>query len=194
MGDRLPLIQIPILAERFVTLDLEDFSEAREWERENMRRANRYLVLSALVFLANWRAVPLYGGELAMSAEELVARHLNALGSAEVRAAAKTRVVQGSAVYRILVGGSGHLDGKTGLVTDSRKVRWMVKLPSDYKGESVAFDGDSVQVAFSNANQTRSPFSALVSAQDAILRDGLLGGVLSTAWALLDVPDRKPKL
>jgi len=160
-----------------------------------MRRANRYLVLSAFVVLANWRAVPLYGGEPAMSAEELVARHLNALGSAEVRAAAKTRVVQGSAVYRILVGGSGHLDGKTGLVTDGRKVRWMVKFPqSDYKGESVAFDGDSVHVAFSNANQTRSPFSALVSAQDAILRDGLLGGVLSTAWALLDVPDRKPKL
>ena len=160
-----------------------------------MCRANASPVIVVFLALASLSAVSSYGGEPAMKPEELVAQHLAALGSAEARAAAKTRVVQGSAVYRILVGGGGHLDGKTGLVSDGRKVRWMVKLPqNDYKGESVAFDGNSVQVAFSNANQSRSPFSSLVSAQDSILRDGLLGGVLSTAWALLDVPDRKPKL
>jgi hypothetical protein len=160
-----------------------------------MSRANTLLAAAIFVVLTNLPAAPLYGGEPAMKPEDLVARHLEALGSAEARGAAKTRVVQGAAVYRILVGGSGHLDGKTGLVSDGRKVRFMVKLPqNDYKGESVAFNGDAVQVAFSNANQSRSPFSSFVAAQDAILREGLLGGALSTAWPLLDLPDRKPKL
>jgi hypothetical protein len=160
-----------------------------------MRHVNTFIAVTVFVVITSWPAVPLYGGEPALRPEDLVAQHLASLGSAEARAAAKTRVVQGAAVYKILVGGSGRLDGKTGLVSDGRKVRFMVKLPqNDYKGESVAFNGDSVQVAFSNANQSRSPFSSFVSAQDAILREGLLGGVLSTAWALLDVPDRKPKL
>jgi len=33
-----------------------------------------------------------------------------------------------------------------------------------------------------------------VFVQDAVIREGLLGGVLSTAWPLLDLNDRKPKL
>src|SRR5712692_3921556 len=135
-----------------------------------MRCAHTLVAVTILVALTNWPAVPLYGGEPAMKPEDLVTRHLEALGSAEARVAAKTRVVQGAAVYRILVGGGGHLDGKTGLVSEGRKLRFMVKLPqNDYKGESVAFNGDAIQVAHSNANQSRSPFSSFVSSQDAIL-------------------------
>jgi hypothetical protein len=33
-----------------------------------------------------------------------------------------------------------------------------------------------------------------VRTQEAILREGLLGGTLSTAWPLLDLDERKPKL
>jgi hypothetical protein len=104
-------------------------------------------------------------------------------------------VVQGTASYRILVGGSGKADGKTGFVSEGHKLRFVVKLPLiDYRGESIAFNGDAVGVAFANANQTRSPFASFIATQDVIVRDGLLGGVLSTAWPLLDMGDRKPKL
>jgi hypothetical protein len=160
-----------------------------------MRRANFLLTFFAFAFLATWLATPLYGGEPAMTAEDLVAKHLNGLGSAEARGAAKTRVVRGALAYRILVGGGGRLDGKMGLVTDGHKVRVMLKLAQpDYKGENFAFNGDEVQVAYSNAGQTRSLFATFIYSQDAILREGLLGGVLSTGWALSDLSDHKAKV
>lgn len=158
-----------------------------------MRRARVWSALTVFVALMNWSAVPLYAGD-SMKADDLVARHLDAIGSKEARAAAKTRAVQGTAVYRILVGGGGTTEGKTGLVSDGRKFRFMMKFQGDYRGETFIGNGDAVQVAFSNASQSRSPMASFVTTYDAIARDGLFGGVLSTAWALSDVADRKPKL
>jgi len=51
-----------------------------------------------------------------------------------------------------------------------------------------------VGMAFSNSNQTRSPFAYFLLAQDALIREGLLGGTLSTAWPLFDLPARKARL
>jgi hypothetical protein len=159
-----------------------------------MRCARALSVLAFFVALTNWCAVPLYGGDAAMKPEELVARHLDSLGSKEARAAAKTRVVQGAAVYRILVGGGGIAEGKTGLVSDGRKLRFMMKFQTDYRGETFVSDGEAVHVAFSNSNQSRSPLASFVTTYDVIVRDGLLGGVLSTGWALSNLADRQAKL
>jgi hypothetical protein len=160
-----------------------------------MPSARTLTILGVLLVLTNGPAVPVYAADSAPRPEELVARHLDAIGSADARAAVKDRVVQGTASYRILVGGSGKADGKTGFVSEGHKLRFMVKLPLiDYRGESIAFNGDAVGVAFANANQSRSPFASFIATQDVIVRDGLLGGVLSTAWPLLDKGDRKPKL
>jgi hypothetical protein len=159
-----------------------------------MRVARALSVLAFLMAFTNWGAVPLYGGDASMKPEELVARHLDSVGSKEARAAAKTRVVQGAAVYRILVGGGGLAEGKTGMVSDGRKVRFMMKFQTDYRGETFVCDGETVHVAFSNSNQSRSPLASFVTTYDVIVRDGLLGGVLSTGWALSNVADRQPKL
>jgi hypothetical protein len=129
-----------------------------------------------------------------VTANDVLAKHLEAIGAPEARAAIKTRIVQGSARYKILVGGGGEISGQTGMVSDGRKLRFMVKFPQDYRGENFLWNGDVVRVAFSNSSQSRSPFSGLVLAQDTILKEGLFGGTLSTAWPLLDVPGRKPKL
>jgi hypothetical protein len=139
--------------------------------------------------------VPLHAADAPLKAEELVSRHLEAIGSAEARAAAKTRVVQGTAVYRILVGGGGRAQGKTGLVSDDHKIRFMVKVPGvDYLGETFVYDGQEVHVAFSNTNKSRSPFASFISTYDAIIREGLFGGALSTGWALANMDALKPKV
>ncbi len=154
-----------------------------------------FLRLLVLLGLANFPVAPAYAGDSAPKPEELVTHHLDSIGSAEARAAAKDRVVQGTASYRILVGGGGRADGKTGFVSEGHKLRFMVKLPLiDYRGESIGFNGESLGAAFANANQTRSPFASFLVTQDVIVRDGLFGGVLSTAWPLLDMGDRKPRL
>jgi hypothetical protein len=70
----------------------------------------------------------------------------------------------------------------------------MMKFHTDYRGETFVCNGDAVQVAFSNSNQSRSPLASFVTTYDVIVRDGLLGGVLSTGWGLSDLADRKAKL
>src|SRR6266849_2401985 len=42
--------------------------------------------------------------------DELVAHHLDSLGNSKVRANVKTRVAQGTAAFKFLVGGAGSLD------------------------------------------------------------------------------------
>src|SRR2546429_3721064 len=49
-------------------------------------------------------------------------------------------------------------------------------------------------VAGTYADKTRSEFGEFVRTQDVMLREGLLGGVLSTAWPMLDADVRKAKV
>jgi hypothetical protein len=130
-----------------------------------------------------------------MKPEEIVAKHLDSIGTAQARASAKSRVVEGTVNYKLLVGGAGDLDGKAVLVSQDQKLQFMMKLNNNlYRGEQFVYDGNKDQVALTTANHTRSSFGEFVRVQDAVLREGLMGGTLSTAWPLYDLNDRKAKL
>lgn len=127
--------------------------------------------------------------------EDIISGHLDSIAKAETRAAAKSRVVEGTAQFKILTGGAGTIDGKAVLVSLERKVQLMMKFPNnDYRGETFITDGNKVQVASTTSAQTRSSFGEFIHVQDVVVREGLLGGVLSTAWPLLELKDRNPKL
>jgi hypothetical protein len=104
-------------------------------------------------------------------------------------------VVQGPVEYKILVGGAGTVDGKAQMASDGKKLVFMMKLPNtEYRGEQFVFDGQKDKVAFSTAHQTRSSLGSFMFVQDAALREGLLGGTLSTAWPLLSLNEHKAKV
>jgi len=127
--------------------------------------------------------------------DELVAHHLDSLGNSKVRANVKTRVAQGTAAFKFLVGGAGSLDGKSQFVSEGAKLHFIMKFANnDYRGEQFIFNGDRVEVSSATAQQNRSALGGFICAQDCLLRDGLWGGVLSTAWPLLDLEKRKAKL
>lgn len=129
------------------------------------------------------------------TAEEVVAKHLDSIGTAEVRAAGKSRIIQGTSAFKIRVGASGELQGTSAMVSEGRKSVLMLKLPnSDYHGEQFVTDGDRVSVAATTSNHKWSDFGAFVRSQDHIVREGLLGGELTTAWALLNMAENKAKL
>ena len=158
--------------------------------------SNRRILLGALlitVLMQQYERLAMASDSM-IKAEELLARHLESIGTAEARSGVKTRVVQGTAVYRVVVGGGGRLEGKTGLVSEGHKVRYLVRFQADYRGENVVFDGNRIGASSSTADQRRSAFAGLITAQDVILRDGLLGGTLSTAWPLLELQEHKSKL
>ena len=122
------------------------------------------------------------------NADELVAQHLDSIASPAVRAGLKSRVAQGPVHFTILVGGAGNIDGKAVVVSEGKKLQFMIKLPNnEYRGEQFIFNGEKDSVAFSSDRQTRSSLGNFVFVQDAVVREGLVGGVLSTAWPLLNL-------
>jgi hypothetical protein len=130
-----------------------------------------------------------------MKPEEIVARHLDSIGTAEVRAGAKSRIVQGTSRYKIRVGAGGELQGTSALVSEGRKSVLMIKLVNqDYRGEQFVTDGEKVSVAATTSSHKWSDLGEFVRTQDQVVREGLLGGELTTAWALLNLGENKAKL
>jgi hypothetical protein len=128
------------------------------------------------------------------TADEILQRHLDSIGTASIRVAAKSRVVEGTASYRVLVGGSGRIDGKAVIVSEGRKLHVLLKINAQYTGEQFICDGDKTSVAGTYLDKSRSEFGEFLRGEDVPLREGLLGGELSTAWPLLDLASRKGKL
>lgn len=151
-----------------------------------------FLAASALILFST-QALVSFAAD--MKPEDVVAKHLDSVGTEQARAAAKSRVMEGTVDYRILVGGAGNLDGKSVLVSQDDKLQFMMKLNNNlYKGEQFIYDGNNYQVTRTTANQARSSFGEFVQVQDVVLKEGLFGGTLSTAWPLYDLKDRKAKL
>jgi len=127
-----------------------------------------------------------------MKPEEIVAKHLDSIGTAEARAAIKSRAVQGKLRFKILVGGSGEVDGSWGRVTEGRKSNFVMRFGlGDWRGEQFVFNGEKTWFAAATASHVPSQFAKFVNGQDFIVKEGLLGGELSAGWALLNLdPDR----
>jgi hypothetical protein len=127
--------------------------------------------------------------------EEILAKHLDALGSAQARSGMKSRVVQGLATYRVLVSGSGAIDGKYVFASEGQKSNYLCKInASGFRGEQFIYDGNKVSIAGTYSDKSRSEFGDFLINQDAPIRENLLGGVWSSGWPLLDIEGHKAKL
>ena len=126
---------------------------------------------------------PAYAAD--MKPEDVVAKHLDSIGTAEARSAVKSRAIQGTLRFKILVGGAGEAVGTWGRVSAERKTNFVMRFGSgDWRGEQFICDGEKTSYAKATASHQYSDFAKFVSAQDFIVKEGLLGGELSTAWAL----------
>jgi hypothetical protein len=126
--------------------------------------------------------------------EELIARHLNSIGTAEARAAAKSRSMQGEASAAFRVGGLGELHGQGGIVSEGHKacIRMNFAHP-EYPGEHIAFDGKDVTVGILKPG-IRSSLSKYFYEQNTTIKEGLLGGVIRTDWFLNNIGSENLKL
>jgi len=129
-----------------------------------------------------------------MKPEELVARHLAALGSPEARSAVQSRAAQGKGRMDVLSGGSGFLEGPAVLASQDHKLLFSIQFGHiNYAAEQVSFDGEKVYVGNIQPG-VRSQLGSFLYQYDELVKEGLFGGVLSTAWPLLDLEGRNPKL
>ena len=150
--------------------------------------------LASLLFLALMVTSAL--GEEKVTAEDILQRHLDSIGTSTVRTAAKTRVVEATASYRVLIGATPTpYNGKAVMVSDGNKLHMLLKINApQYTGERFIRDGDKTSIEATYANKTRSELGTLLQGDDTPIREGLIGGVLSTAWPLFDLSSHKGKI
>lgn len=126
--------------------------------------------------------------------EELVAAHLKSIGNPEFLASIKNRGMSGKASVEFIQGGTGTMAGQSVMLSEGSSLGIILKYGAlDYPGEYFAFNGAEVTVANISPGQ-RSPLGDFVYRYSAVMKEGLLGGVLSLGWPLLDVEKRKPSL
>ena len=154
-------------------------------------------VVRGLLFVSAFLAVFCFPAATAaqkLTPEEVVAKHLASLGTPEKRAAIRTRVLEGPARLDILVGGGMPLAGRALVASEGPKYRVALEfLRQNYWGEQCMTDGDKVEVGFILPGR-RSQLGDFLNKFPDVVREGLVGGVLTTAWPLLDLQQHQPKL
>jgi len=119
-------------------------------------------------------------------ADDFVNRHLNSIGDEPARAAVKNRLVQGAVIFRVvqssrLPSGVQSWGGQQTLVSEGNKFASLLKFPAPaFRTERFVSDGTKTSVDQASAGV----LGRFVMENNAILREGLWGGTLSTGWAL----------
>src|SRR5512138_1209822 len=98
----------------------------------------------AIIFLLIFLTFPPFKvlADESIKPEELLQKHLDSIGTSEARNAAKSRVLQGTAVYRLITGGSGAITGKSVMVSEADKFQLLLKVNAiKYHGEKFVRNG-----------------------------------------------------
>ena len=156
--------------------------------------AKRVFVFSMVLVTVLFCAVGIRAKEPKLKAEDVVERHLESIGPAHIRSALKSCKVEGRSTLEILIGGSGVLQGPAIFLSEGKKLRFSIVFGSPkYSGEELAFDGKKVDIGYIDPG-VRSSLGGFFYQFGRIIKEGLFGSVFSTAWPLLDLESRKPKL
>jgi hypothetical protein len=126
--------------------------------------------------------------------EDLIARHLEAIGTAEARRSNRSRIVAGKSLMNLRTGGHGTVTGPALIASREEKVLLKAEFTTaGYPYERIGFDGQKLH-ARQYAPGARSPLAQFFLSHEAIFSEGLIGGTLSSAWPLLNLSARQPKL
>jgi len=139
-------------------------------------------------------SLPLVAAESSVTLDQLIANHIKSIGAPEALAAAQARQIDGTSHFQVVVGGRGELEGKAALVCDGRKMKMGVLFDDPgYNGEAFTTNGEKVYVQ-SVRSGTRSLLGEFVHNHSQLMSEGLMGGALSSSWALLDLKQRHAKV
>ena len=129
-----------------------------------------------------------------MKPEEVVAHHLEAVGTETARTAG--RKVEGPCALEAPASGgvAGALLGRFAFDSEASRFALRMKFSSQaYPAESFSLEGGLADVGFVQPGR-RSGLGNFVSTNDVILREGLLGGVLNAGWPLFGLAGRGAKV
>ncbi len=135
-----------------------------------------------------------FAGSDELTPEEVVAAHLKSIGAPEMLAITKNRGMSGMTSVEFLQGGVGTLAGQCMVVSSGYNLSIILRYGGvDYPGEYFAYDGNDVEVSTISPGQ-RSPLGDFIFRYNGVMKKGLLGGVWSMGWPLLDVESSNPSI
>jgi len=141
-------------------------------------------LLIACCVLALW--IPGVCADKNPSPEQLIALHLKSIGDPALLPKIESIAFTGTAEVEFLRGSFGNLRGASILVSQGPKMAITMEFSSNYHGEYIACDGKNVTVKNYDPGQ-RTPLADFLYVYNKIMKNGLLGGVYSNAWPLLDI-------
>lgn len=145
------------------------------------------------LFLACFSASALLANGQKMTAEEVVAKHLDSIGAKEKRATIKNTFLM-TDVDLSVKGSATPVRGKAVILSSTNKNLWGMNLSSnDYPQERFAFDGKKVDVGFVKPG-LRSVLGSFILTYKELLEESLLGGALTSSWVLSENNPKKGKI
>lgn len=152
------------------------------------------ILLAALLCLSAAMPSPARDKEK-MKPEDVVAKHLESIGTPEARRAVRNLVASGTVVFSIRSGGKGQAGGSSLIASEGEMnlLKMVFQSSPTYPHELFSYDGKTFGAVHVRPG-ARTPLGEFLMSHDAIFRQGLIGGTLSTAWPLLNLAERNPKL
>jgi hypothetical protein len=149
-------------------------------------------ILAAIILICSLGEVMVAGGKL--DPKDVVARHLLSVGGIEKLSARKSSWVSGVGTLRRLVGGSFIRSGSAIFLSEGPRVRFCIDFrTTDYPTEQFLYDGSKFETGYLRPG-IRTELGSFLNDYSSIVKEGLVGGVLSTAWPLPDLEARKARL
>ena len=126
-----------------------------------------------------------------LSAEEILAKHLDSIGKSAARVSTRSRVAVGDAQVTFVSQKNQKAQGRIVLASTAEKNFLGLNLnAADYPSEKFSYDGNKAKVGFVRIGE-RSILGNFILTNDFLLEESLLGGTLSSSWALLNLPAKK---
>jgi hypothetical protein len=129
-----------------------------------------------------------------ITVEDLLAKHLESMGTAKARASVTTRIISGTSLVIFRSPPPGQAPGRVVLASQDLKSLLGMRFQNPvYPREEFGFNGSSFVAAYVTPGM-RSPLGEFLMTHDVIFKEGLLAGTLSSAWPLLNLTARRPRL
>lgn len=129
-----------------------------------------------------------------LTAEAVVAKHLDSIATAEKRASVKSFIAVGDAKVEFVAPKDQPAAGRIVMASQDGKLFYGMMFSSPtYPHEKIIFDGSKTHVAAVNAGN-RSVFGNFVQSSSDIVSHRVFGGVLLSSWFLHSNPEARGKL
>jgi len=153
------------------------------------------IVCAVMVALITGTVMPFRGAAVdKVSMEEVIVKHLEAIGEADTRASITSRIITGTVTAAYHAPRIATFEGKAIMAsTENKSFIGLQFENSGYAQEKFAYDGQDVTIGLMNPGERSNLGDFLLTHKD-IVRFGMLGGILSSAWPLLNAADPKFKL